>query len=381
MRILVSGMMARVPHQGGATWAVLQYILGLRRLGHDVTFVETLPSESLVPEGTSPDRSANASYFRSVTRRYGLDDRASLLVAGTKDSVGITYSQLARIANDADLVLNVSGALRDEALLMSVPRRVYVDLDPTFTQLWHSCEGVDMGLEAHTHFVTVGLALGSPSCPVPTCGRHWMTTLQPVVLEQWPPATLPPSTAFTTVGNWRSYGSIRCREFFYGQRAHSLRRLLTLPALTREHFRLALAIDPGDADDVAALRAHGWHVVDPQTAAATPHEYQGFIRDSKAELGVAKEGYVISRCGWFSDRSACYLASGRPVLAQDTGFGDYLPTGKGLLAFSTVEDAALGVKEINGDHALHAGAARALAEEYFDSDKVLGALLDALGAQ
>jgi hypothetical protein len=185
--------------------------------------------------------------------------------------------------------------------------------------------------------------------------------------------------AFTTVGNWRGYGSVEHAGVHYGQKAHSLRRLLDLPRLTPEPFTLALSIHPDEVKDLEALSSHGWKLLDPAEVASTPGRYQRFVQGSRGEFGVAKSGYAASRCGWFSDRSACFLASGRPVVAQDTGFSRHLPTGEGLFAFATAEEAAAAVTEVSRDYARHCRAARALAETHFDSDKVLGTLLRGIG--
>src|SRR6185312_11936767 len=190
--------------------------------------------------------------------------------------------------------------------------------------------------------------------------------LQPVVLERWPAANGPGDGSFTSVGNWRGYGSVEHEGVHYGQRVHSMRPLMELPQRTDARFRLALAIHPDERKDLAALAENGWELVDPVEAAGTPERYERFIRGSGAELGIAKSGYVLSRSGWFSDRSACYLASGRPVLAQETGFSRFLPAGEGLLSFSAVDDAAAGVEAIRGDHARHARRAREVAEELLD---------------
>jgi hypothetical protein len=208
----------------------------------------------------------------------------------------------------------------------------------------------------------------------------WLTTLQPVVLAHWTRADHVTYDALTTVGNWRAYGSIEYGGVFYGQKAHALRPLITLPAQTAEKFMLALAIHPEERKDLEALASNGWHLLDPATVASTPDSYQQFLRGSKAEFGIAKSGYVAARCGWFSDRSVCYLASGRPVLAQETGFSRFLPTGAGLFAFSTAEDVLAGVEALRRDYPRHTRAARAIAEEHFDSDRVLPRLLQRIGA-
>jgi hypothetical protein len=370
LKILVSGMVAGDPHQGGASWAVLQYVAGLRGLGHEVLLVEPVPGEALAP-GTEVSR-----YFGSLPLP---DGEAALLGAGGEETVGLSYPELVAFADDADLLLNLSGLLRDERLLEPIPVRAFVDLDPGFNQVWADT-GEDMGFDLHTDFVTVGCRVGAAGCPIPTCDRAWIPSLPPVALEHWPPAgATPRRDAFTSVGNWRSYGSIEHSGIHYGQRAHSLRGLIDLPRLVESDFQLALGIHPDERDDLDALRANGWELLDPAALAGTPGAYAEFVRGSKAELCVAKSGYVESRSGWFSDRSACYLASGRPVVAQDTGFGERLPVGEGLLAFTTSAEAADAVAASEADVTRHGAAARALAEEHLDARKVLAALLERLG--
>jgi hypothetical protein len=290
----------------------------------------------------------------------------------------LPYDRLAAVARRADVLVNVSGMLADDQLTAAIPIRVYLDLDPAFIQLWHT-QGIDMRFAGHTHFVTIGQAIGRPDCLVPTCGLPWIPTPQPIVLERWPVAGAVVRDALTTVGNWRGYGSVEQDGVFYGQKAHSLRPLIDLPTRTRERFELALAIHPGETTDLAALAANGWHLLDPAAVAGTPDQYQRFIQGSKAEFGLAKSGYAASRCGWFSDRSLCYLASGRPVIAQETGFSHYLPTGAGLFAFATADDVLAATEAIDADYVRHARAARSIAEEYFDSDLVLSRLLRQIG--
>jgi hypothetical protein len=343
MRIVIAGMVAADPYQGGATWAVLQYALGFKRLGHDV----------FVLDSANGDADAQ-KYFAGVRRRFRLE-----AAMGPYDGP------------IPDVLVNISGTLRDSRL-DRVPIRVYVDLDPVFNQLWH-LEGIDVGFEGHTHYVSLGTRL-------PSCGIEWIPTFPPVVLDQWPVADRVLRRAFTTVANWRSYGVIEQNGTRYGQKAHSMRRFLDLPRLSGEQFELAIDIDPGDVRDVDALHEHGWRLLDPRDVAGDPASYAAFVRGSRAEFGIAKEGYVVSRSGWFSDRSACYLASGRPVLAQDTGFGERLPVGAGLFAFETTDDALAGIDALRGDYGRHSRAARAIAEEFLDSDRVLMRLLEEVGA-
>jgi len=233
-----------------------------------------------------------------------------------------------------------------------------------------------MRFAAHTRFATVGLLVGREGCAAPTLGLDWIPTLPPVVLTEWPVAEDGPRKSFTTVANWRSYGTIEHDGRLYGQKAHSFRELAALPRRTGARFEVALAIDPGDSADEVALRANGWSLLDPGETVGTPDLYAEFIRGSLAEIGVAKSGYALGRSGWFSDRSACYLASGKPVLAQDTGFAGHVPVGEGLLSFASLDDAGAGVERIVADYRRHAAAARELAATHFAAESVLGVLLD-----
>ncbi len=383
-------MIAADPWQGGATWAVLQYVLGLRRLGHEVFFIEPIQAQALGPASAALAEPDSARYFQSVGDEFGLRDHAALLLAGSRDTFGLSYDELKRIAARTDLLLNISGLLTDENLFSKIPVRVYLDLDPAFNQLWQAVQQIDMRFAGHTHHVTIGQNIGGEKskiqnpkskieCPVPTCGLNWLKTFQPVVLEHWPVAREIKHDALTTIANWRGYGSIDFNGVNYGQKVHSLRQFISLPTRTAEKFTLALAIHPDETKDLAALQANRWQLFDPMLVASTPASYREFIQTSKAEFGLAKSGYVQSRCGWFSDRSVCYLASGRPVIAQDCGIKNLLPTGEGLFAFDTSDSVLAAIDAMNSDYAHHAKRARAIAEEFFDSDIVLKRLLELVG--
>ena len=376
--VVVAGMIGGIPGQGGAAWAVLQYLLGLRRLGHEVFFVEPVSESHLRPTRVPIDRSRNSAYAAAVLDGCGFGGCWSLVERETRRTAGASFERLESLAQQADVFLNLGGTWRDGEVMDHIPVKIYVDLDPGFTQVWHQEDGIDMGFDGHTHFVTVGGAVGGPECPVPTCGRQWRPSVPPVVLDLWPQrSTSSFAGPVTTVANWRSYGSVRYDGRVWAQKAHSWRELIDLPGRSDERFEVALAIDDGDDSDVRALRANGWRLHDPATVASSPGSYQHFIAGSKAELCVAKSGYVESRSGWLSDRSVCYLASGRPVAAQDTGFR--ISRDRGLLTFTTVEQAAEALARINADYLHHSRAARALAEELFDSDRVLSTLLEAVG--
>jgi hypothetical protein len=275
------------------------------------------------------------------------------------------------------------GYARDGEVLRRVGRRVFVDIDPGFPQMWREL-GLHDAFEGHDAFVTVGMNVGRPDCTIPTCGLDWVAMPQPVVLEHWPVAPVSradDAAPFTSVGAWRGpNGPVEFRGVTYGLRAHEFRRFIELPSMCPgERFEMAFGIDPADFKDIDALKRNGWALVDPATVAATPEDYRAYVAGSRAEFMVPKQMYVATRSGLLSDRSVYYLASGRPVLARDTGLAGVFPVGEGLLTFSTPEEAAEGVRRLGADYRLHARAARAVAEECFDSDKVLRRVLGQLG--
>lgn len=366
LSIVIAGMVAGQPGQGGAAWAVLQYVLGLRALGHQVTLVEPVPS---LAAGSEP-------FLAAVVDEFGLQGAAALVVASDGSTRGLARGELVARLRRADVLFNISGMLRDPELLEAVPRRVFLDLDPAFNQIWH-LQGADMGFDRHTHVVTIAMSIGDADCTVPTCGRDWITTLQPICLDHWPVAEGEPvHDGLTTVAHWRSYGSVTHDGVVHGQKAHAWRELVDLPRRVSRPCLPALAIHADEVRDLAALREHGWRLLDPAVECGSPADYRRFVQGSWAELGIAKSGYVVSRSGWFSDRSICYLASGRPVIAQETGFSSHLPVGEGLFAFATADDIVAAVEAIVADYPRHRRAARAIAATHFDARLVLPTLLE-----
>jgi hypothetical protein len=275
------------------------------------------------------------------------------------------------------MVFDIMGVLGADLSAVAGGRStVFVDVDPGYPQMWRELGLADL-LDGHDGFVTVGGNLGREDCSIPTAGVEWVTTPPPVVLADWPPRDGGPK--FTTVATWRnSYGTLEYGGVTYGSRVHAFREFFELPRLVDAEFELALDIDEAEVDDLRALEANGWHLVDPREVAGSPTAYREYVQRSRAEFCVAQDMYVATRSGWLSDRSLCYLSSGKPVLAQDTGLGDMYPTGEGLLTFSNLEEAAAGVEEIQRNYDRHSRAARALAEEHFDSDRVLRRLLHRL---
>jgi hypothetical protein len=374
--VVIAGAVAQRPGYGGHTWVFLQYLLGFRRLGFDVVFVDWLSEEMC---GGPVGESEGARYLRTVMERFGLGGDYALLDERGDSVAGIDRAVLRDRLARSSFLLNVMGYLGDEELLAAAPRRVFLDIDPGFPQMWR-----DLGLAdpfaGHDVFVTIGENVGRPDCPIPTCGIDWIRTRQPLVLDLWPEQN-GTGGCFTTVGSWRgAYGPIEWDGRTYGLRVHEFRKFVELPDMSGLQFELALDIDAAETRDLDLLRAHGWALADPSRVACDPVVYQRYVAGSKAEFVVAKNLYVDTRSGWFSDRSVCYLASGKPVVAQDTGLDGLYPLGEGLVTFRTVDEAAAAVHEIAGDYRRHARAARELAEAYFDSDLVLANLVDAVEA-
>ncbi len=380
-RITVAGSIAQKPHQPGHTWQFLQYLLGFRRLGLDVLFLDRLSSEDCRDRHgrpCPPEQAVGVRYLAQVMHDFGLSGAWSLALDDGRH-VGRSRDQVMAHVRESDLLLNVMGFLTDEHILEAARRRVFLDTDPGFGQMWLALGLADV-FAGHDVFVTIAERIGCPDCTVPTCGLDWVTTAQPVVLEQWPSIGAAADRPFTSVARWRgAYAPVDYDGHRYGLRVHEFRRFVDLPRRSGASFELALDIDPAETEDRALLHANGWVLVDPTFVAATPEGYRRYLQASQAELMVAKGMYVDSRSGWLSERSICYLASGRPVLAQDTGLGELYPVGDGLLTFTDLEQAVAGVEAIRAAPEHHAAAARAMAEEHFDSDRVLTRLLARVG--
>ncbi len=380
--VVVGASLAQRPFAGGHAWAILQYVLGFRRLGFDVLLVDRLEPEMCHDAAGRPcpvERSVNLAALLAVVRRFGLDGRVAVLHDRGARVIGMSRRALVERVRDSALVLNVMGFLDDEEVLGAAPLRVFLDIDPGFGQLWRELGLADV-FAGHDRFVTIGERIGARDCAIPTCGLDWITTPQPVVLDQWD-AGAPAGRAYTTVATWRGpFGPIEHGGRTYGLRVHQFRRFAELPGLTAAPLEVALDIDPAERRDLDLLGAHGWRLVEPRTVAGTPEAYRRYVTASRGELSIAKGLYVDTRGGWFSDRSICYLAAGRPVVAQDTGFSAVHPTGEGLLAFTTLDEARAALEEADADWSRHSRAARALAEAEFGSDVVLSRLLSRVGA-
>lgn len=381
--IVVSGVIANKYLNGGAVWTRLNWVLGFRKLGFQVYFVEQIGRESCVDAAgvvTSFAECQNLAYFKRITEQFGLAGSAALVYEEGDQIHGLTWAELLHVAESADLLVNITGHLTLEPLLRRLRRKVYVDLDPGFTQMWHAQGNAGARLDGHDYHFTVGENIGTPECSIPTSGIRWRPTRQPVVLEHWPVAPTREPERFTTVASWRgTYGPVEYEGKTFGLKVHEFRKFLQLPQRGPGRFEVALDIHPGDEADRQRLLQHGWILADAVESAGDPERFRGYIQASGAEFSVAQGIYVATNSGWFSDRSVRYLASGKPALVQDTGFSRTLPVGEGLVAFRTLDEAVAGATTIITDYDRHARAARRIAEEFFDSSKVLGNLVEQVG--
>jgi hypothetical protein len=378
-------MMGRCPF-GGQTWLYLNWLLGLSRLGHDVWYVEddSVWPYDPVANTCSDDCSYAVQHISSCMERIGLAGRWAYRLSDRKGACwGLTEAGLADLYRSADMLLNVVGAvdLREEHMV--VPARVYVQCDPVTCELRlaDNDEHTRQAFKRHTQIFTYGENYGAPDCGVPLDGLQYGKTRQPVDLDLWPYNFTPDARHFTTIGNYRQKGSDVTYQgtTYHWSKHHEWEKILELPRRTSQAFQLAVM--PDDPADRTALTSHGWNLVPPlQMSLDIFGEYPQYIRNSRGELTVAKDQNVRLRSGWFSERAVCYLASGKPVITQETGFSNILPTGEGLFGFSNIDDILAALEAINGNYERHCKAARAIAEEYFEATTVAKRLLSEIGA-
>jgi hypothetical protein len=375
-----------LPEVPGNTWTFLQYVVGLARLGVESFWVDHQPG--LDPRQPARDRRAHpdedchsidyvCARFEAMARRFGFEGRYCIVYDGGASSFGMTLAELEELVEDTDLLLNLAGSLPPGSPLLRIPCRAYVDLDPGFTQIW--AHQIEMGLGNYEFFFTVGQNIGRPEFEIPTLGVEWQPIFPPVVLDLWPAHVDESCERLSTVADWRGSQYARFEGELYAGKREEFIRFLEVPRLTGRPIELALGIGQHDYEDLGLLLRNDWFVRDPYLYAGDLESYREFIRFSRAEFSVAKSGYVKSGSGWISDRTACYLASGKPAAVQSTGFEWRLPTGEGLLTFASVREAVDGLEAIESDYLAHAEAARAVAEEHFDSDRVLGSVLERVG--
>jgi hypothetical protein len=407
LRLVVLGIMGRMP-LAGVVWQVLHYLEGFRRLGFEVYYIEDTGEWPYDPEQNTvtDDCTYTVNYIGRLMEWYGLSDRWAYRAAAQGGRVfGLSESKVSRLFERADVLVNLTGAtvLREEHL--RVPVRIYLETDPVLPQV-EIAKGtssyIDL-LNAHTHHFTYGENLGTPDCTVPVERFNYRATRQPVVMDWWTSATQPPNNGsstpsrpcFTTIANWRQSGKDLDwkSETYTWSKHHEFIKFIDLPGRTTQPLELALALksdtaegekawaslNEEEAEAVRLLTARGWRIINAMSLSKKILPYRDYILGSRGEFTVAKDQNVRLRSGWFSDRSACYLAAGRPVITQDTAFGKYIPTGEGLFSFTTMEEILAAIDAINSDYQKHSRTARAIAAENFRAETVLGKLLEDAG--
>jgi len=375
MRIVVLGYVVRGPI-GGMAWSDLHYLLGLRSLGHDVVFLEDSDDYAACFDPSTGITGTDPGYGLRFAARlfdaFGLGEGWAYHDAHAGAWHGPLAQQLDAFAG-ADLVLDLAGVNPLRPWIENVPVRVLVDKDPGFTQARNRVDDwARSRAAAHTSFFT----FAADTDRLPDDGFPWRPTRHPIALEEWPAVEPHGDASWTTVMQWQGYAADDAYGEARGTKGDSFRVILDLPRRVGVPLEIALG---GAEAPRAEILAHGWRLRDPYEAAGDAWAYRDYIRGSRGELTVAKLGYVSVRSGWFSERSASYLASGRPVVTQETGFSEWLPTGDGLLAFATADEAAAALAETERRYAHHAAAARELAETWFDARDVLARLLDEAG--
>ena len=386
LRLVVLGMMGRSPF-GGQTWLYLNWLRGLTALGHDVWYVEDddiWPYDPVAQTPVDDCRYAVAHVSRSVAA-VGMEHRWALRFrdeANGDRTWGMEPARLDALFAECDALLNVVGATDLRDVHMQAPRRVYVQTDPVGCELKLACgdEHTRLAFAAHDTIATYGENYGADDCGVPLNGTVYRPTRQPIDLELWPFTFDPRARRFTTIGNYRTagYDVDWNGDTYTWSKHHQWERFLDLPRRTGQQFELALS--QTDERDRRHLESHGWSVTSPAEMSLDVFgAYREYIQASRGEFTVAKDQNVRLRSGWFSERDACYLASGKPVVAQDTGFGNVLPTGEGLFAVNDVDEAAAAIEAINSDYERHCRTARAIAEEFFDAPAVATRFLEEVG--
>jgi hypothetical protein len=384
-RIVVWGLMASLPF-GGMVWQVLHYLVGLRRLGFDVWYVEDTDRVVYEPRRLWPtlDYAPNVERLDAFMTSVGLGDRwvfrpplSREECLGARDLAG-----LVRLYAEADAALNLCGAQEIRPEHRSIRGLIYLQTDPTADQV-RVAEGRRPKieeLETYRSLFTYGENIGTDQCRVPVEIFEWKTTRPPVILDWWDSSARPAEPRFTTITNWRRFPKKDVRwkgETWSWNKQDEIRKIIALPRVSPVPLELSIG-GYVNAKDKALLRDHGW-IVRPASRLTDPDVYRAYIEGSSGELTVAKEQYVLPRTGWFSDRSVCYLAAGRPVVTQDTSFDRSIPTGEGLLAFDDQAGALEAIETVLRDYRRHSRAARELAREYFSSDVVLTDMLRKAG--
>ena len=385
-RILVMGFMGSCPI-AGVIWQHVHYIVGLQRLGHDVYYIEDSARLPYNPETFEVNNEFDyaARLLERLAREFEFKNRWAFCARYLRGqpTAGLSLNRVRQLYREADAILNICGAQEFNDDLLASDRIIYVESDPGVEQI-----RIDKGvrstidyLRRHRALFSFGENVGTESFPVPTHNMKWLPTRQPVVTDLWKTNRAPSRAAvFTSVANWSTSGlkDITWRgEKYLWSKSREFLRFLAAPKKAGETFELATNIP--DAKTRAKFLRNGWRFHSPLQLSVDYWLYRDYVRRSRGEFTVAKDQYVRLNTGWFSDRSACYLAAGRPVIIQQSGFTQRYGNDGGLFAFSSIKEIVEAVKAINADYAKHSRAAREVAREIFEAEKVLASLLDRAG--
>jgi hypothetical protein len=378
LRIVVFGYIVQFP-VGGFAWHHMQYVSGLAKLGHEVVFVEVSGDApgcyNPQLECTDNDPSYGLSFVADAFAGCGIAERWAYYDTHSSTWRGPRASSILHECARADLLIDLNDAAPLPEWLADIPNRALIDTDPVFSQMRHLTKpDAREGAQQHTVFFSYGENIASGKSAVPDDGFEWRATRQPIDLDAWAAKPLNDFERWTTIMQWESYPSVEYGGARYGTKSASFAPYLDLPGRVSSEMEIALG---GTKAPRALLESRGWRIRNPLVVSRTPWTYRDYLQGSKGEFTVAKQGYVASRSGWFSERSACYLASGRPVIVEETGFSEgVLSSGEGVIPFRTLDEAVAGIESVGRDYEHHSRAARSMAEEYFDSNKVLSRLVE-----
>lgn len=378
LKILLLGYIVRGP-LAGMTWHHIQYLIGLNDLGHDVYFYEDSGDSHYCcynPQtgNNNEDPTYGLDYFKNLFLRLELNNIWCYHDNHQNNYFGNFRKNFLDEFSDFDILINLSASNPIREWMLKIPNRVLIDTDPVFTQIRNiqNTARKDLTTKHNVHF-TFGENINLPNCKIPDDGFNWRATRQPIVLRLWQNSTMAHNQKFTSILQWKSYNSMQYEGVKYGVKSESFHPYMGLPKDTDQNLELALG---GPDAPRVELRKNNWEITNPLDISSDPWNYMEYINNSKAEFSVAKEAYVKSYSGWFSERSACYLASGRPVLTQDTGFTEIIETGSGLLSFGSPIEALFGIDEINSNYRKHCKKAKEIAREHFNAKSILKSLIE-----
>lgn len=390
LRIIVGGFLGILP-AGGITWDYIQYPLGFSLLGHDVYYIEDTRLYPVYQHSGSDwdDCSFTVKHLEKVMNYFNLNNRWAYRDEASGKTFGLSMERIQEICRTADVFVNISCStyMRDEYL--QIPKRILIDSDPMFTQIQYLSQqmftdgtpGLKQMIHQHNYLFSFGENIGNADCKIPLCDLTWQTTRQPICLDYWKPTPLPAGKeiVFSTLMNWSAAKKLIYENEEWGQKDIEFKKIITLPQIAKNiRFEIVVnnTLHSANGLNKELIEQHGWKILDPDNAAGDWMKYQEFIHAAAGEFSVAKETYVKAWTGWFSCRSACYLAAGRPVITQDTGWSKFITSGNGLFAFNTIEEATESLQKVCEKPVEHSRAAAEIARNYFDSNKVLTTLLE-----